>query len=165
MIVWITGLSGAGKTTLASKVYEDLKSRRNNVVFLDGDILREVLGSSGYTYNERYKQARKIHNLCKMLENQGIDVVCATMSLFHQIQKDNRAFFKEYYEIYIKVDLDRLIERDQKGLYSGALVGRVANVVGIDVPCEEPLYPDVIIENNILDNLEGKVNKILEKIN
>ena len=164
MVIWITGLSGAGKTTLASKVYEKLKSKQEHVVFLDGDILREVLGVSGYTYNERYEQAEKIHNLCKLLDQQGIDVVCATMSLFHNIQEKNRATFKKYCEVYVDVKMEQLIERNQKGLYSGALSGEIKNVVGIDVACEVPRCPDVIIENNHLDNLERKVQMILEKI-
>lgn len=162
MIVWVTGLSGAGKTTIATKVYEEYKKLNKHTVFLDGDILREVLGASGYTYMQRYEQAIKIHNLCKMLDAQGIDVICATMSLFHDVQHKNREKFKNYLEIYIKVDMEELIRRDQKGIYSGALNGTTQNVVGIDVKCEEPLRPDLIINNNELNNLEDKAQSIIE---
>lgn len=165
MIIWITGLSGVGKTTLGSRVYEAFKAKHQNTIFLDGDILREVLGASGYTYEERYVQAEKIHNLCKMLDAQGMHVVCATMSLFHEIQRRNRETFTSYYEVYVKASMEELIRRDQKGIYSGALKGTVKNIVGFDVKYEEPLNPELIVDNNEFGGIEEKVSFILSGIN
>lgn len=161
MIIWITGLAGAGKTTIATAVYHEIKNIYPNTVFLDGDILREVLGVYGYSYDERYIQAEKIHNLCKMLDNQDINVVCATIGSFHRIQERNRASFNKYCEIYIEVTMENLIKRDKKGLYSRALIGETINVVGVDIKPEVPKNPELIVDNNTLDCLEHKVMDIL----
>ena len=161
MVIWITGLAGAGKTTIAGEVYKVLKKQYPNIVLLDGDVLRDVLGVYGYTYDERYLQAEKIHNLCKMLDNQDIHVICATIGSFHSIQEKNRMTFKEYCEVYIEVSIENLIKRDKKALYSSALAGTTKNVVGIDIIPEKPKNPEIVIDNNELDHLNEKAEIIL----
>lgn len=163
MVIWITGLSGAGKTTIGSMVYQEIRKEYPNVVFLDGDNLRDILESRGYTYKQRFEQAKKISSLCKMLESQGIHVVCATMSLFHEIHKLNRERFEEYYEIYLKTDIDILIARDTKGIYKKALAKEIESVVGIDIPYEEPKDPHLVIDNQF-ENTNDNINKIIKTI-
>ena len=144
-VYWITGLSGAGKTTIGKLLYNNLKGTKNNVVFLDGDLLREVFGNDlGYSKNERYISAMRNARLCKMLSDQGIDVVCATISMFHDVRSWNRIHIEKYKEIYLKVPMEVLLKRNQKGLYKK----KIENLVGLGIPMEEPENPDFLIENN-----------------
>jgi adenylylsulfate kinase-like enzyme len=151
-VYWITGLSGAGKTTIGKLLYNKLKGKKNNVVFLDGDLLREVFGNDlGYSKNERYISAMRNARLCKLFSDQGIDVVCATISMFNIVRAWNRENIMQYKEIYLKVSLDVLSKRNQKGLY----YTEADHLVGLGVEMEEPENPDVLVENNgILTPLE-----------
>ena len=83
-----------------------------------------------------------------MLSDQGFDVVCATISLFRECQEWNRVHIPDYHEIYLRVPMQVLVERDQKQLYSRALRGEVKDVMGIDLPVEEPVRPEFIIDND-----------------
>jgi adenylylsulfate kinase len=160
-LFWFTGLSGAGKTTIGKTFYQELILRSSNLVFLDGDIIREVLGNrSGHTMEDRFELAMTYSRLCKMLVDQGISVVCCTVSMFHKVREWNRANIKNYKEIYIKVPMEILYKRDQKGLYSGAKEGKIKNVIGVDLPFEEPTNPDYIIFND--DSVEPE--KLLNDI-
>lgn len=165
MVYWITGLAGAGKTTIGEVFYQQLKKRKDNVVFLDGDILRRVLGDDlGYSRDERLKCARRYSNICQLLSEQGIDVVICTISMFHEVRDWNRKHIKDYKEIYVMVTEKELIRRDKKGLYSGAKQGIVEDVVGIDIALELPQNPDVIIENDMTRTPEELALEIQERL-
>ena len=113
MVIWITGLSGSGKTTIGKIVYENIKQKIVNTVFLDGDIIRKALDNNyGYSLEDRFKGAKQVSGLCKMLHNEGINVVCSTMSLFKEIQKLNRKEINDYIEVFLDVDIEILKERD-----------------------------------------------------
>lgn len=148
-VFWFTGLSGAGKTTVGRKFFELLRDHRPAAVFLDGDTLREVFGNDlGHSRESRVKSAMRNAKLCKMLAEQGIDVVCATISMFHECQEWNRANIAQYREIYLKVPMQVLIERDQKQLYSRAARGEVLEVMGVDLAADEPRTPDAVVDND-----------------
>lgn len=143
-VYWITGLSGAGKSTVSYLFFKRLKKMKENVILLDGDKLRSALGvEANYTYEERKKLALTYCRLCKMLVEQGCDVIIATVSMFHECHRWNRENQPHYYEVYLRVPLKVLAERDQKNLFSNA----IKHVVGVDIPFEEPIDPDLIIEN------------------
>jgi adenylylsulfate kinase len=147
-VYWVTGLSGAGKTTIGKLFYEKLKNIKPNVVFLDGDTLRDVLGNDfGHSPDERKKLTMRYSRLCRLLASQGIDVICATISMFDDCRYWNRRNIESYVEIYVRVSMDVLIGRDQKELYSRALRGEIENVIGVDVKLDEPKCPDFIIDN------------------
>lgn len=148
-VYWITGLSGAGKTTIGKLFYQRMKQCFPNTVFLDGDIMREVFGADlGYTESERRKCAMRYSRLCSMLQKQDLNVVCCTISMFESIREWNRKHIENYREIYIKVSMDALRERDQKGLYSGSTDEQEKDVMGIQIALEEPKRPDLVLENN-----------------
>lgn len=148
LVYWITGLSGAGKTTIGKLVYESLLIKKNNIVFLDGDMLREVFANDlGYTQKDRHKCAMRYSRLCKLLSEQGLDVVCCTISMFHDVRLWNKTNLENYYEVYIKVPIDILRKRDQKGLYSKIENGSTEDVVGMDLKLEFPVEADLILEN------------------
>jgi adenylylsulfate kinase len=145
-VYFFTGLSGAGKTTLGSLFYRRLKARKPNVVLLDGDSLRALSQNkqSGYTTEERRNGAFHNFEICRMLSDQDIDVVLCSISMYDDARAWAREHIENYEEIYVKASMDTLYRRDQKGLYSSG----TKNVVGVDLPYDEPKQPDFIIENN-----------------
>ncbi len=143
-VYFFTGLSGAGKTTLGTLFHAHLKARKPNVVRLDGDLIRPVFCEDvGYTPPDRIKTASRIFRVCKMLADQGIDVVVCSISMYAEVQRWNRENLENYREIYLKVTRETLLRRNQKGLYTA---GR--NVVGVDVPFDEPARPDLVLQND-----------------
>lgn len=164
-LVWITGLAGSGKTTIAKRVYEQVKKKQTNVFFLDGDIFREILGgSSGYTREDRFDVAMQISRMCKCLVEQNINVICSTISLFKEVHEFNRKNIKNYYEILIDCDMKELIKRDKNGIYSRALKGELNNVVGVDISFHKPTNCDLIVDNTVLNKLEEKSEQIVALI-
>lgn len=148
-VYWITGLSGAGKTTIGNRFYNEYRKSHLNTVLLDGDELRVVFGGDlGYTREERLKCAMRYSRMCKMLAEQGINVIICTISMFHLIRDWNRKNIENYKEIYIKVPIDVLKQRNQKGLYSASEDADNVNVMGVQIEFEEPREPDLIIEND-----------------
>lgn len=163
-VYWITGLSGAGKTTMGFLLYQDQKEAEENIVILDGDELREIINNKDYSYEGRKQVAKQYSRMCKMLSDQGIDVIICTISMYDEVREWNRENIENYCEIYIEVPIDELIRRDQKQLYSRALRKEVANVMGIDADFEAPKNPDVRINNDgkleikdVYDNLKNKI--------
>ena len=162
-LYFFTGLAGAGKTTIGSLFYMKLRSRERNVVYFDGDEIRAIMGDGiGYTWEDRLRASMKRHfPLCKILTDQGIDVVTCNISMFSQVRNWNRTNISCYKEIYIRVPIEVLKLRDQKGLYSSG----TQNVMGIDLPFDEPKTPDIIIENDGSKTPEGITEQLWKDLN
>ena len=145
MVYWITGLSGAGKTTIGRLWYEKLKAAGEAAVFLDGDELRQVFGDDlGFTEADRRKSAMRNARLCALLSGQGVTVVCCTISMFDSVRAWNRENIPDYVEVYVKASIDTLRRRNQKGLYNG----EERDVAGIHFQVDEPKTPDLVLEND-----------------
>ena len=158
-VFWITGLSGAGKTTIGYLLYTKLKAQKNPIVFLDGDELRKVFGNDlGYSKEDRLKSAFRNSRLCKLLSDQEIDVICCTISMFDTIREWNRQNIKNYFEIYLDVSLETL--KNRKKIY----IENNNDVVGINVLGEIPKNPDIVLDNNGDFSPIEQVKKILSYI-
>ena len=166
MIIWMIGMSGAGKTTAGKILDERLKENHSNLVFLDGDMLRDVWGDTlTHDVEGRRKNALRISRLCQMLDAQGIHVVVAVLSIFPEYQKWNRETFSEYFEVFLDVPMDVLRERDSKGLYRQADAGEIKNVVGVDIPFPRPLHSDLTLEAPfVLQSPEAIVDEIMSRL-
>ena len=148
-VYWITGLSGAGKTTIGKIFYGKLKEIYSNTVFLDGDTLREVFGNDlGYSDTDRRKCAMRYSRLCDLLQKQGIHVVCCTISMFDSVRQWNRENIANYHEIYVEVSDETLQKRDQKGLDSRYQSGDETELAGFQVGIETPKNPDLVLWND-----------------
>lgn len=153
MVIWLVGLSGAGKTTLGRELALQWRAVEPNTAFLDGDELRLIFsqdhGPDPYSPEGRRKNAERMTGLCELLDRQGINVVCCILSIFPDMREANRRRFSRYFEVFMYAPLSVLEERDVKGLYAAARGGSLTNVVGIDIPFEPPQDPDLVIDTSV----------------
>ncbi|MEM9107720.1 MAG: adenylyl-sulfate kinase [Pseudomonadota bacterium] len=147
MIVWITGISGAGKTTLCNELSGLLKPSIPELVVIDGDFVRETFGNTlGYKEQDRVEQIQRIQRLARELDRQGLVVLVAALYANSTLLAWNRDNFNDYFEIYLDAPLTLVQSRDAKGLYAKAARGEMPDVVGIDVPWHAPQQADLHVD-------------------
>jgi adenylylsulfate kinase-like enzyme len=142
-VIWITGLSGSGKSSLTYALVSRLRSAEKAVVMLDGDELREVFGAVAANAQNHGREGRlalamQYAHLCRVIAEQGLTVVIATISLFREVHAWNRANLPGYFEVYLKVPVEELRRRDPKGIYRRFDAGELSHVAGLDLPIDEP---------------------------
>jgi len=165
MVIWFIGESASGKTFLARKLYKVLKSNHSNLVYLDGDLLRNTISKDlGYSKNDRFISEERRSRLSKILSDQGIHVIMSGISNEPSIREWNKKNIKEYLEIYLKVNKQTLYDRDSKGLYKKYLAGEIKNVVGEDIKFNEPKLPWMVINNSGNDNSDKIIKGINQKL-
>lgn len=147
IVYWITGLAGSGKTTVGNALYYKMK-KQSAVVLLDGDILKNIVGGDtpGYTRQERLGRARRYSLMCKMLSDQGIDVIICTIAMFDEIRAWNKDNFAHYIEVFLDVPMEVLKKRDKKGLYLSS--DKQDDLPGIHYEAEFPKNPDIILNTD-----------------
>ncbi len=168
MVVWLIGLSGAGKTTLAEQVVHDANKDNLKTVLIDGDVIREIFNNDlGYSREDRLKNAQRVCQLSKFLSDQNINVVCAILSIFPETRLWNKNNIDNYYEVFIDTPIETLVKRDSKGLYSKFQRGEITNVAGMDIDFPIPEDPDLVINNNgskeDLLNYSKQIIEVLKK--
>ena len=163
MVVWLIGLSGAGKSTIGSLLYQQVAAVHSNTVYLDGDVLRDVWGDTlGHDIEGRRLNAHRLSHLSSMLHAQGIHVVAAVLSIFPEWQTWNRSNISDYFEIFLDVPMDVVYARDTKGLYRRAKLGEIDNVVGVDIPFTRPPASDLnLVPPDVLEAPSFIVERIL----
>jgi adenylylsulfate kinase len=134
VVLWITGLSAVGKSTVAKAYLRAKKDLSVPTVLLDGD------------EQSRNEHIKRIQRLAKFLSDQGLDVVVAALYSNEQILSVNRTLFLDYFEVYLKANLNCLKLRENKSLYTKAEKGEIVNVVGVDIKWHEPKFPDLVIQ-------------------
>jgi bifunctional enzyme CysN/CysC len=163
-VVWFTGLSGSGKSTVANALEQALHSRGVRTYILDGDNVRQGLNKDlGFTDADRVENIRRIAEVAKLMVDAGLVVLTAFISPFRSERDMAKRLFAEdeFVEVYVDVPLATAEERDPKGLYRKARRGELPNFTGIDSPYEAPLEPDLVIDTDA-ESLEQSVSKLLE---
>lgn len=166
-VYFFTGLAGAGKTTIGGLFYKRLKTRKPDAVLIDGDQTRTQAGHSSadgtvlqedcYTTEARKGGARWAFRQCRELAEEGKDVVICSIAMYTEIRAWNRENIENYREIYLKVSHDTLYRRDQKKLYST----KAKNVVGVDLPWDEPGHSSIVIQNDGQESPEEIVDRLM----
>jgi adenylylsulfate kinase len=147
--LWLTGLPGSGKSTLAQMAAEEFRRRGHRVEVLDGDEVRTHLSKDlGFSKADRDANIRRIGYVCKLLSRNGVIAITAAISPYREIRDEVRREHERFFEVYMKCSLEKLVERDEKGLYARALKGEIPFFTGISDPYEEPIDPELLIETD-----------------
>lgn len=162
--VWFTGLSGAGKTTLARAVYDELQKRGQRVEILDGDVVRQYLTKGlGFSKEDRDENIRRIGFVAHLLTRNGVIALVAAISPYRATREEVRRKIGDFIEVYVNAPLEVCEQRDVKGLYQKARAGEIKHFTGIDDPYEPPLNPEVECRTD-LERVEESVAKVLGKL-
>jgi adenylylsulfate kinase len=162
-VIWFTGLPGSGKSSIASWVSEHLKQSGLKVEYLDGDAIRGIFPTTGFTRPERDQHIRRTGYLASKLEQHGIIVVASFVSPYRDSREFVRQLCKNFVEIYVSTPLDECERRDPKGLYARARRGEILNFTGLDDPYEIPDAPDLILDAREL-SVEQAGARVLERL-
>jgi adenylylsulfate kinase len=163
-ILWFTGLSGSGKTTITKALEPELKARGCKVEILDGDVVRTNLSKGlGFSQEDRDTNIRRIGFVAHLLSRNGVAVMTAAISPYRAIRDEIRAMEPNFVEVYITAPLEVCEGRDVKGLYAKARAGEIKGFTGIDDPYEEPLNPEIICYTE-RESVEESVKKVLSKL-
>ena len=149
-VLWFTGLSGSGKSTIAVRVHEELVRRGVEVEYIDGDALREVFPGTDFTRAEREEHLRRTGYMAARLAAHGVTVVASFVSPYRDSRDFIRRLCGDFVEIYVSTPLDECERRDVKGLYARARRGEIRNFTGIDDPYEAPEHPELILDTRAL---------------
>lgn len=162
-VIWFTGLSGAGKSTIAERVAERLTARGEKVEFLDGDVIRALFPNTGFTREERDSHVRRVGFLASRLEHHGVVVIAALISPSAASRAFVRDLCHNFVEVHVSTPLSECERRDVKGLYAQARQGRLHDFTGIDAPYEAPLDPEVAVDTTRL-SVADSADQVLEAI-
>ena len=143
--VWLTGLSGAGKSTIAAELQQRLRTLGYRVEVLDGDEVRAHLSRDlGFSKEDRDANVRRLGWLCELLNRNGVVAIVAAISPYRAAREDVRSRIPHFLEVYVDCSLETLIARDPKGLYRRAISGGIDHFTGVSDPYEPPLTPEVV---------------------
>ncbi|MCS6953491.1 MAG: adenylyl-sulfate kinase [Bryobacterales bacterium] len=162
--IWLTGLSGAGKSTIAEILARRLREAGAKVEVLDGDVVRTHLSKGlGFSKEDRDTNIRRIGFVCELLSRNGVIAIAAAISPYREIREEIRAKIPNFVEVYVRCPLEVLIQRDVKGLYKKALNGEIPQFTGISDPYEPPLHPEVIVDSSV-ETPEESAQKVWDKL-
>jgi adenylylsulfate kinase len=162
-VLWFTGLSGSGKSTIAVRVHEALVRRGIEVEYIDGDALREVFPSTGFTRSEREEHLRRTGYMASRLAAHGVTVVASFVSPYRDSRDFIRRLCPGFVEIYVATPLEECERRDVKGLYARARRGEIRNFTGIDDPYEAPERPELTLDTRAR-SVDQAVAAVLEHV-
>jgi adenylylsulfate kinase len=160
-VLWFTGLSGSGKSTIAQRVHQELGRRGVDVEYIDGDALREVFPHTGFTREEREEHLRRTGYMASRLAAHGVAVVASFVSPYRESRDFIRKHCPGFVEIYVATPLEECERRDVKGLYARARRGEIRNFTGIDDPYEPPEQPELTLDTREL-TVDQCVARVLE---
>lgn len=163
--LWFSGLSGAGKTTIAKLVESLLQAKQiHRVQLLDGDLLREIMNQDlGYSREDRMKQIQRAVFITQLLNQHGVHVLASFITPYEEMRDYCRYHIRNYHEIYVSCSLEECIHRDVKGLYKKAIAGQIAQFTGISDPFEIPTKSNLILDTIVETPVES-AEKVLAYI-
>nr|ADN14186.1 adenylylsulfate kinase [Gloeothece verrucosa PCC 7822] len=162
--IWLTGLSGAGKTTITNALEQRLREEDYPLEVLDGDVVRTNLTKGlGFSKEDRDENIRRIGFVANLLTRHGVFVLVSAISPYREIREQVKEKIGDFVEVFVNAPLTVCESRDVKGLYKRARAGEIKSFTGIDDPYEPPLNPEVECRTDIED-LEESVNKIWHKL-
>ena len=163
-VIWFTGLSGSGKTTIAHKVEEMLLEADTPIEILDGDVVRENLSKGlGFSKEDRDTNIRRIAFVAHLLQRNGTFVITAAISPYREIRDEARAMIKDFVEVFADAPIEVCEERDVKGLYAKARAGEIKGFTGVDDPYEAPVNPEVVCDT-ANETVEQSAQKVIDKL-
>jgi adenylylsulfate kinase len=165
--VWFTGLSGSGKSTIAEKLYHELKARGMKTEILDGDVVRQNLSMGlGFSKEDRDTNILRIGFVAEMLTRNGVAAICCPISPYKETRDAVRAQIGDFIEVYVHATLEELAEhRDPKGLYKKAMAGEIKGFTGVDDPYEAPEDPELVLDTMVEtpeESLQNTLNRLKE---
>ena len=166
--IWLTGLSGAGKTTLADRLVAELTARGRTPEVLDGDVVRTHLSKGlGFSKEDRDTNVRRIGFVASLVTRQGGVTIVAAISPYREARDEARKLISEgggFVEVYVSCPIEELVKRDVKGLYEKAIRGEIKNFTGVSDPYEAPSSPEIVVhtERESIEESAGKVIRYLE---
>jgi adenylylsulfate kinase len=164
-VIWFTGLSGAGKTTVANIVEAELEQRGHVVDHLDGDIVRTHLSKGlGFSKEDRDENIQRIGWVASRVARAGAAVIVSAISPYEAARRHARSLVEPhapFVEVYVATPLDECARRDPKGLYAAAFAGEIADFTGVSAPYEEPEHPDLLVDTNATP-VEASVSAVVE---
>ncbi len=163
--IWITGLSGSGKSTVSAILERELRRRGRRVEILDGDVVRTNLTQGlGFSREDRDTNIRRVGWVCELLTRNDVIAIAAVISPYRAVREEIRGRIGRFVEVYMEAPLDVLAERDVKGLYRRAMAGEIENFTGVTDPYEPPLAPDVICQSDGTETPEESAARIIETL-
>ena len=162
-VLWFTGLSGSGKSTIAARVLQELEGRGCKVERLDGDSIRDIFPQTGFTRADRDAHVRRVGYLASRLERHGVFVVASLISPYEDSRRFVRGLCTNFIEIHVATPLEECERRDVKGLYAKARQGEITNFTGIDDPYEPPLDAELTIDTQLV-SVEEAAAMVLSRL-
>jgi len=163
--IWVTGLSGSGKSTVTALLERKLRDRGLRVEMLDGDVVRTNLSQGlGFTQDDRDTNVRRIGWVCELLTRNDVVAIAAVISPYRAIRNEVRDRIGRFVEVYMEAPLDILAERDVKGLYRRAMAGEIPNFTGVSDAYEPPLDPEVTCHSDGRETPEQSAARVLARL-
>lgn len=163
--IWFTGLSGAGKSTISAIVEQELRERGHKVEVLDGDVVRTHLSKGlGFSKEDRDTNIRRIGWVCQVLTRNDVVAIAAAISPYRVIRDELREQIGRFVEVYVECSIEKLAERDVKGLYKKALAGEISNFTGVSDPYEPPFDPEVVCYSDGRETPEQSAEKVIARL-
>jgi adenylylsulfate kinase len=163
--VWFTGLSGAGKSTIAEMLLHEFRARGMKSEILDGDVVRQNLSKGlGFSKEDRDTNILRIGFVAELLTRNGVATICCPISPYRETRDRVRAMVGEFVEVYVHATLEELAEhRDPKGLYRKAMAGEITGFTGVDDPYEVPEHPELVLDT-MVESPEGSLQRVLTRL-